>query len=235
MQSYFPIWFQAIQARTALESATCTLPLALGIAFFLACSTLAVAQAGSTPLSVFMMNGAILMLISSSITTLLVPGSRPPDWIMTQALIGAGAGLVLSPDPTTVPRRFLEPPDVTVRTAVMMFFQGLDGAIALPVAYNFLITQLWKAVEAERPCWDPKIALGRGAASVRSSFDGDNLARVVRGYNAGLTFLLTVGLAGAALLFSMGVGWKPRKIRGERSEGAEGRKCETGTETNGRV
>ncbi len=186
---YLPIYFQAIQGVSAVESGIRTLPLVLSMVVSVVSGGILITRVGYyTP---FMLAGVTFMSVGAGLLTTLQVDTPSGKWIGYQILLGFGMGLTFqAPNlaaQTVLPRR-----DVSIGTSLMFFGQLLGGAIFTSVGQNVLDQQLLKRLQ-DVPGLDPRIILQTGATTL-TQLPGDIKSIVLFAYNEALRKVLQVGL-----------------------------------------
>ncbi|KIH87846.1 MFS aflatoxin efflux pump [Sporothrix brasiliensis 5110] len=223
---YLPIWFQAIQGVSAVNSGIRTLPLVLGMVVASIGSGVAISRVGYY--SPFMISGVVFMSIGAGLLTTLQVDTGSSKWIGYQVLFGFGMGLSFqTPNlaaQTVLPRR-----DVPIGTSLMFFSQLLGGAIFVSVGQNVLDAQLIQRL-AGIPGLDAASILGSGATSLTHLPD-DIKPVVLVAYNEALRKVFQIGLIMVCLTIigALSIEWRSvKKNLPDKNAPAEG-KAEEGT------
>ncbi|CAK7199616.1 hypothetical protein SEUCBS139899_002299 [Sporothrix eucalyptigena] len=205
---YLPIWFQAIQGVSAVQSGIRTLPLVLGMVVASISSGVAISRVGYyTP---FMISGVVFMSIGAGLLTTLQVDTGSSKWIGYQFLFGWGMGLTFqTPNlaaQTVLPRR-----DVPIGTSLMFFSQLLGGAIFISVGQNILDAQLIKRL-SNIPGLDAATILDSGATSLTNLPDSIK-PTVLAAYNESLRKVFQVGLIMVCLTMigALSIEWRSVK------------------------
>lgn len=205
---YLPIWFQAIQGVSAVQSGIRTLPLVLGMVVASIGSGIAISRVGYyTP---FMITGVVFMSIGAGLLTTLQVDTGSSKWIGYQFIFGWGMGLTFqTPNlaaQTVLPRR-----DVPIGTSLMFFSQLLGGAIFISVGQNILDAQLIKRLSGI-PGLDASSILNSGATSLTDLPDSIKPA-VLSAYNESLRKVFQVGLIMVCLTIfgALSIEWRSVK------------------------
>ncbi|KAK4182892.1 major facilitator superfamily domain-containing protein [Podospora australis] len=209
LQRSLPIWFQAIQGQTPVESGTYILPTTLNNVLFSVLSGVGVAKFGYyTP---FMIIGGALLLAGSILATQWSVASPAAQWVGVQIVISMGSGLGLQ-QAHTAAQTVLSSEDIPTGAVLLIFVHIMDGAIWLPVAQDVLASRLVRGLTEKVPGIDTKAILNGGATSVRGMLSGEGLVKAIEVYNGALTraFFVAVGLAAGAFISSWGMEWKLR-------------------------
>ncbi|KAI8632696.1 putative efflux pump [Xylariaceae sp. FL1651] len=216
---YIPIWFQAVQGVSAINSGIRNLPTLLSVVVFSIFSGGLVTTFGQY--APFMILGTVLMSIGAGLLTTWEPSTTTGAWVGYQILYGAGAGMGFQ-QPLVAVQAVLDPADVPVGTAVMVFVQTIGGALFTSVGQNVfsntLVTQLVKNV----PSVDPKTVIAAGAANFRHVLDANILPSVVLAYSNAITtaFIVGAALSVSTVFGSVFIEWK--SIKGKHIETAGG-------------
>ncbi|KAJ0121621.1 hypothetical protein J7T55_008787 [Diaporthe amygdali] len=204
---YVPIWFQAVQGVSAVESGLRVLPMLISSVVLALLSGVAVTLIGYyTP---FMILTTILMSIGSGLSSTWQPDTGSPVWIGYQILFGAGFGMGLQ-QPMLAVQTVLDPVDISTGCALMTFLQSLGGALFVSVGNTVFSNQLLTALTKYAPGVNPLAVLSAGATNFRDVLPMELLPGVILGYNNALTrtFLVSAGMAAATIFGSAIVEWK---------------------------
>lgn len=214
---YLPIWFQAIQGVSAVQSGIRTLPLVLGMVVASIGSGIAISRVGYyTP---FMITGVVFMSIGAGLLTTLQVDTGSSKWIGYQFLFGWGMGLTFqTPNlaaQTVLPRR-----DVPIGTSLMFFSQLLGGAIFISVGQNILDSQLIQRL-SHIPGLDGHKILNSGATSLTDLPDSIK-PEVLSAYNEALRKVFQVGLIMVCLTIfgALSIEWRSVKKNMPAKDGA---------------
>ncbi|KAJ7307782.1 DHA14-like major facilitator [Mycena albidolilacea] len=207
---YLPLWLQAIRGVSAVKSGILILPM-IG-AYVLGC-ILAGGLISITgfPAPAMILSGALAALGTGLLSTLRSSSSQTGP-LPFEILTGLGVGIGMQ-QPILAAQAALEPKDIAVGTAVIMFSQTLGGALFVSVGQvtftSVLVAQLVKMV----PGVDPAVILSTGADSVKTVVGPAELKGVLFAYNQGLTraFIVALVVAGVATVAACMVEWRSVK------------------------
>lgn len=208
-----PVWFQAIQGASALESGIHILVLTLGTVLFSFAAGFGVSRTGYyTP---FMIAGAACLLAGSALTTTFRTASPAGQWVGYQIPLAAGAGLGIQ-QAHTAAQTVLAAADVPTGAVVLIFAQIIGGTVWLSAAQNVLTSQLLQGLVGLVPGLDASAILAMGATGLRAAVGAEYLAAVEEAYNTALTkvFFVSVALAAGAFVASLGMEWRSIKKEG---------------------
>ncbi|KAK4214621.1 major facilitator superfamily transporter protein [Rhypophila decipiens] len=227
-KSQLPIWFQAIQNVSPLDSGIRILPTTLSVALFSFLAGLGVAKTGYyTP---FMIVGVAMLTGGAFFTATALTISSPSQvWIGSQLLFGTGAGIGIQ-QAHTAAQIVLEPADVPTGVVILIFSHVMGAVVFIPVAQSVFTSRLLSGLEAiqgpGKPglgSLEPKEILHMGANGFRDlsslSSNADLLKHVLDAYNCALTsaFLAGAVVACAGVVASLGMEWI--SIRKKNPEG----------------
>lgn len=205
-----PVWFQAINGTSAVESGIRTMALILG---FVIGSII-----GGVLVTVFgyyapMMNSSsILMAIGAGLLTTLTPDSGPLQWIGFQVLLGLGVGLGLQQG-LIAAQTVLTSKDVPSGTALIIFAQSFGSATCLAIAQTIFINSLVSNLKSTVLGLDPSMVTDVGATMVQDVVPKNYWPGAQIAYNRALTdaFYLAIGTSCLSVIGSLFVEWKSVK------------------------
>ncbi|KAI5364061.1 putative major facilitator superfamily, MFS transporter superfamily [Septoria linicola] len=207
---YIPIWFQAIQSASPVQSGIRNIPMVLSVVISSVPTGVAVTYVGYyTPFAIL---SSILLAIGAGLTTTWTTDTSSSQWIGYQVLLGLGVGFgfqqTMLAAQTCLPKQ-----DVPIGTAIVVFFQTLGGAIIVSVANNIFNSQLLSGIVRVVPELDPSTVLETGATSLKDVIPNNLLPAVLRVYNDALvgTFYVGTGLAALSIIGSCSLEWKSVK------------------------
>ncbi|KAI8627999.1 MFS general substrate transporter [Xylariaceae sp. FL1651] len=212
---YIPIWFQAVQGASAVNSGIRNLPMLLSVVVAsLVAGGLITAFGYYAP---FMIAGTIIASIGGGLLTTWKPDTNTGTWIGYQILFGVGVGLSLQ-QPLIAVQTVLDIKDVPVGTSVVAFMQTLGGALFVSVGNNVFNNKLVQELAVNVPSINPKEVLSAGATNLQKTLPPDMLPAVILSYNNALTTSFIVATALAALtVFGSGlIEWK--SVKGKKIE-----------------
>jgi len=186
---FLPVWFQAIQGVSAVESGIRSLPLVLSMVVSSMITGILVARIGYyTP---FLLVGTCIMAVGAGLLTTLDLDTSQAKWVGYQFLYGWGLGMSFQA-PNLAAQTVLPRHDVPVGTSLMFFSQLLGGAIFISVGQNVLNNELLKGLSAI-PGFSPSDYLSQGATSLTQL--PDEIKRpVLIVYNEALRKVFIVGV-----------------------------------------
>ncbi|KAI0398288.1 putative MFS aflatoxin efflux pump [Xylariaceae sp. FL0594] len=226
---FLPIWFQAIEGVSAVDSGIRLLPLTLSIVVASILNGIFVSRIGYyTPTLIL---GTAFATIGAGLLTTLQINSSKGAWIGYQIIYGLGQGLCFQA-PNLAAQTVLPKKDVGIGASLMFFSQILGGAIFISVGQNVLNNQLIQRL-AKLPGFTPKLIQTGGATQLINSFPQQYRHAAQVGYNESLRVVFQVGLALAALSVLGALGMEFRSVKeGQKQADAtkDVEKAESGVE-----
>jgi hypothetical protein len=210
---YVPIWFQAVQGVSAIESGKRTLPMLIGNMVGTTLAGVAVTVIGHY--APFMILGTVLTSIGGGLLTLFNQSTPSAAWIGYQVLVGFGIGVGWQ-QPIVAVQAAVDMEDVPTTTAILSFAQTIGGSLFVSVAQTAFSNKLVQELHNRVPQLDPSVVLDGGASDLSSHIPKEYLTEVIQSYNSGLTQTFIVGTVMVALsiIGSSLVEWK--SIKGDR-------------------
>ncbi|KAI0491193.1 major facilitator superfamily domain-containing protein [Xylaria cf. heliscus] len=220
---FLPIWFQAIQGVSAVDSGIRLLPTTLSVVVASISNGILITKIGYyTPT---MIAGTAICTIGAGLLTTLQIDTGMGKWVGYQVLYGFGQGLCFQA-PNLAAQTVLPRNDVSIGASLMFFSQILGGAIFVSVGQNVLNNQLLQRLR-HVPGFSPALVQAGGATSLIDSFPMEYRHDVLVAYNESLRTVFRVGLVLAALsvIGSAGMEWKSVK---KEKKSAKPKDVETG-------
>jgi hypothetical protein len=207
---YVPIWFQAVQGVSAIESGKRTLPMLIGNMVGTTLAGIAVSIIGY--FAPFMILGTILTSIGGGLLTLFdrLPVSSA-SWIGYQVLVGFGIGVGWQ-QPIVAVQAAVNMEDVPITTAILSFTQTIGGSLFVSVAQTAFSNKLVQELQTRTPI-DPAVVLDNGAADLSSHIPPEYLGQVIQSYSTALvqTFIVATAMVGVSIFGACFVEWKSIK------------------------
>jgi hypothetical protein len=212
---YLPIWFQAVQGVSAVDSGIRNLPTLISVVIMSIVSGGLVTALGHY--APFMIIGTILMSIGAGLLSTFNPDTTTPVWIGYQIIFGAGVGLGMQ-QPLMAVQTVLDIKDVPTGTSIIVFLQTIGGALFVSVAQSVFTNQLVESLATYVPTLDASIVLATGATNLQQTLSPEFLPGVVLAYSTALTraFLVSAGLACLTVVGSVFIPWK--SVKGKKIE-----------------
>jgi EmrB/QacA subfamily drug resistance transporter len=207
---WVPIWFQAIQSVSALESGIRSIPMVLALVL-----ASIISGGGTTAIGYnnpFYISSTILMSVGAGLLTTFQVDTGKGMWIGYQIIYGFGVGFGIQQAVITVqivlPLRL-----VPVGTALAMFMQSFGGALMISVAQNVFDNKLLKGIHTHAPSVDATSILHVGATNLAQTFPKALLHTIQVAYNHALTqtYVIGVSMASLSVIATALVEWKSVK------------------------
>lgn len=209
---YIPLWFQAVQAVSAVQSGIRTIPMMLAMMLSALLAGAFVKRQGYYVPPMIL--AGILGPVGAGLISTFWLDTSEGKWIGYQIIYGFGQGLGVQQTGLAI-QAVLARRDVPIGGAFNFFGIGLGGAIFVSVTDNVFINH-YAANVAGIPNLPPDFALNTGATTLRATVPPDELNAVLLAYNAALKDCWYVGVALAALLapVALGMEWKDIRSKG---------------------
>lgn len=214
---FLPIWFQAIEGVSALESGIRTIPLVLAISLFSILSGIAVRKLGYFVPMMFVL--VVLASIGAGVLTTFTPSTSEGMWIGIQVLYGAGLGIGMQQGSIAV-QTTLTKKDISIGASLVLFAQQLGGALFIPVAQNVFNQKLVSGLGGLAGV-DASEIVDTGATDLRDIVPVAQLPEVLEIYNGAITTAFKVGLAltCASIIGASTMEW--RSVKAEQQASAK--------------
>ncbi|QSZ33512.1 hypothetical protein DSL72_005080 [Monilinia vaccinii-corymbosi] len=215
---FLPIWFQAINGASAVDSGIRLLPLMMAMVLASISGGIIVQKTGHyTPTAIV---GSSIMSIGAGLLITLQVDTENGKWIGYQILYGFGMGLC-SQGPNIAAQTVLPTEDVSIGIALMFFATLLGAAVFVSVGQNVLDNQLVHRLSG-LPGFEPSLITEGGATSFLNSLPASLRQASLIDYNEALRNVFQIGLIMsclATLSFAM-LEWKSVK-KAEADKGAQ--------------
>ena len=221
---YLPIWFQAVQGDSAVQSGVDMIPYMVASALFSLLAGVVVSVTGYfTPPAII---GCALGTAGCGLLTLLHVHTNSAHWIGYEILISAGFGMALQQGFNAI-QTVLPTEEIPIGTAAVVACQSLGGAVFVSVGNSILQGSFLGAAH------DGKVAgvnvqavinAGSSSAAIRRIVPAKALPVVLAVYNGALrkVFIASLALAGCAFLSTLLLEWRSIKKSGESKNTEDG-------------
>ncbi|KAH8202937.1 hypothetical protein TruAng_002883 [Truncatella angustata] len=191
-----PIYFQAVNGVSPLESGIRLLPTILPMTLFSLVSAPGIVLAGWY--QPWLMFGASLAAIGAGLIYMLDVYSTNAQWIGFQIVAGLGTGLSMQP-PVIIANAITPKEDNSMAMSDVLFFQFIGGTFGIGIAQAILNNGLIRSLPELAPGVTTTDVLSVGAYDLQNIFSGEDLLGVLRAYMAGLHDAWIMSIAGAAV------------------------------------
>lgn len=212
---YIPIWFQAVQGVSAVNSGIRNLPMLLAVVISSIFAGGMVSALGYY--APFMIIGTVLMSVGAGLLSTFHPSISSGAWIGYQIIFGLGVGFGMQ-QPMMAVQTALDIKDIPTGSSVVIFLQTLGGALFVSVAQSIFTNQLVVSLAENVPTLDPQIVVYAGATNLKTSVPAEFLSGVIAAYSTALTksFLVSIGLGAFTIFGSALIPWK--SVKGKNIE-----------------
>lgn len=206
---YLPIWFQAVDGISAVDSGIRLLPMVISIVVASIATGQLVSRIGYyTPFLIF---GVCLTAVGAGMFTTLGINTSEGKLIGFQIVYGFGLGCS-SQAPNMAAQTVLPRDDVAIGASLMFFGQQLFGAIFNSVGQNVLDNQLANHL-AGIPGVSSRLIQTTGATELLNLISAEYRAAALKAYNDSLRVCFQIALIMACLstLGALGMEWQSVK------------------------
>jgi hypothetical protein len=204
-----PIWFQAVNGTTAVQSGINTIAMVLALVFGAVLSGGIITATGYYVPWMFV--STILMSTGSGLTTTFTVYTEQAKWIGYQVLFGLGLGTGLQ-QPSLAAQTVLGQKDVSIGISLMFFANSLGGAIFVCIGQSLFTNDLSSTLPSI-PGINVGAILAAGATNLAKVVPADKLAAVLVVYNDALVRAFTVVVAVSCLMVLPALGMEWRTIK----------------------
>jgi EmrB/QacA subfamily drug resistance transporter len=208
---YIPLWFQAIDNVSAMQSGIRTIPLVLSVVVGSIVSGGGTQKIGYyTP---FMIAGSVLMSVGAGLLTTWNTHISSGIWIGYQIMLGLGVGFTMQ-HPNLAIQIVLEKPDIPTGTALLSLCQTLGGAVFVAVGQNTFIDKFLAGLMAIPGIKDPHRLVEAGATDLTTMVPAGVRDAVLEAYNNSLTkgpFFACMIVACLTVPAALGMEWRSVK------------------------
>lgn len=206
---YLPVWFQAIDGNSAVESGIHILPMVLALVLASILTGILTARIGYyMPFLIF---GICITAVGAGLLTTLGISTAVGQWVGYQILYGYGMGSSVQA-PNMAAQTVLPRNEVSIGISVLFFGQTLFGAIFVSVGQNVLDNQLAKRLAGISSITSKQLQTA-GITGLFDLISPENHTAALEAYNDSLRICFQVGLILACLsiLGAAGMEWRSVK------------------------
>ncbi|KAK1637090.1 putative MFS transporter [Colletotrichum phormii] len=191
-----PIYFQAVNGVSPLQSGIRLLPTILPMTLFSLFSAPGIVLVGWY--QPWLMTGASLAAIGAGLIYMLDIDSTSAQWIGFQFVAGVGTGLAMQP-PVIIANAITPKQDNSMAMSDVLFFQFIGGTFGIGMAQAIFNNGLISSLPELAPMVSPAEVLSIGAYDLQNVLSGDALTGVLKAYMRGLHNAWAMSIAGAAV------------------------------------
>ncbi|KAK2791086.1 hypothetical protein FQN52_005040 [Onygenales sp. PD_12] len=193
---YLPWWFQAVKSVSATKSGIMSLPTMLGLVISsIICGFLVTALGYYTP---FLIVSSMVGTVGAGLLTLLKTNSGASQWLGYQVILSVGLGMGAQ-NAFLIPQVAVPKTELATATAVLTFIQTLTSAIFLAIGQAVFQNQLVNNLAVYAPSISPELVFATGPLRLQYQIPAESLPAVVGAFNAAITEVFYVAVAGCAL------------------------------------
>lgn len=204
---FVPLWFQAIQGVSPVQSGLRNLAMVLAsvVSSIFGGATITV-TGYYTPLVIL---SSVFQSVGAGLLTDFHPDIPRSQWIGYQVAYGLGAGLAMQ-TPMVVVQTVLAPADIPGGTALMMFLQTLGGALFVSVGSSVFTNGFFDRLRRALPDVLVQSSSDLGATEIRQLVPPELLPTVLSTYNNALThsWIIAVVLACLSMIGAAVLEWR---------------------------
>ena len=185
----------------------------------------------------------MLIAVGNGLVSTFDPATSEGRWVGYQILLGAGSGSALQmvgfalcfqsglfsaasadrqfrPKPMIAVQNTLQPVQIPVAMALLMFSQTFGGALFLSFSDTIFTNSLKALIPTYAPSVNAMTVVNAGANGFRSLISGSNLVSVLVAYakSVNRVFYLTASAGVCCFIFTWGMGWKDIRKKKEVSK-----------------
>ncbi|GAB1313725.1 hypothetical protein MFIFM68171_03935 [Madurella fahalii] len=195
---YLPIYFQSVSGSTPTMSGVYNLPLIIATTASMVASGMAISATGHVaPIQVA---GAIIGIVAAALLYTFDIDTSLGQWIGYQIVGGVGWGIAFQ-IPIIAAQANADPEDVSLVTAMVLFFQCIGGTAFVTAAQSAFLNKLVQTLPTTAPNVDPADMIATGATMIRIAFPADQVDGIVAAYMAGIKVALAIAIGGTGLGF----------------------------------
>ncbi|OCK76475.1 MFS general substrate transporter [Lepidopterella palustris CBS 459.81] len=210
---YLPIWFQAIDGNSAVESGIHLLPMVISLVVASILTGMLTTRIGYyMPFLIF---GICVTAVGAGLLTTLRINTLAGQWIGYQILYGYGLGSSIQA-PNMAAQTVLPRNEVSIGVSLMLFSQTLFGAIFVSVGQNVLDNELAKRLAGISNI-TPKQIKTAGATDLFNIIPSQYHTAALEAYNDSLRVCFQVALILACLSILGGLGMEWRSVKNKEN------------------
>ncbi|KAI2616306.1 MFS general substrate transporter [Hypoxylon sp. NC1633] len=206
---YLPIWFQAIEGDSAVESGIHLLPQVIAIVVASILTGILTSRLGYyAPILIV---GICITVVGAGLLTTLRIDTTAGQWIGYQILYGFGLGASIQA-PNMAAQTVLPPEEVSIGAGLMFFAQTLFGAIFVSIGQNVLDGQLVKRLAGIANITPQQIE-NAGATGILESIPAEQHGMALEAYNDSLRVPFQIALIMACISILGGLTMEWRSVK----------------------
>lgn len=208
---YLPMWFQVIKGVSPTRSGVLYLPTVGGDIALSILGGLFTTKVGYyNPVLIL---GCVSIAIAGGLLTTVTVDVASAKMIGYQVLVGSGFGAIIQ-TPLIAVQAVLPLSQVSTATSILVLCQFFGGAIFLTIAANIFESKLSTSLSHFLSPASAQAIIHAGAKDFRTMVSGQDLSRVLEGYNHAITTAFYVIMASGIVAFLATLGMQWRSVKG---------------------
>ncbi|KAI1851634.1 hypothetical protein JX266_003096 [Neoarthrinium moseri] len=215
---FLPIFFQAAQNKTALESGVDTIPSFLSYFTFQILANLAISWLGLyTP---FMLVGSLLGTAGTALLSTLTTSTPAPRWIGYQILALSGFGIGFNGPQIAAQTVFQDPSDVPTALTIITTCQDLGGSLGTSIGSAIFTSVVRRQVQSVIPNITAEQIFGAGITGLQAMVKPEQRSSIAEAYAYGVRVIFygSTAFAAATFILACFIEWKSVKEKPKDSE-----------------
>ncbi|TGJ76592.1 hypothetical protein E0Z10_g10865 [Xylaria hypoxylon] len=224
---FLPIFFQAAQNKTALESGVSTIPSFLSYFIFQIIANVSVSWTGLY--APFMLAGGLIGTAGTALLSTLTTSTPAPHWIGYQILALSGFGIGFNGPQIAAQTIFRDPNDTPIALTIITTCQDLGGSLGISIGSAIFTSLVRQRVQDVIPDVTADQIFGAGITGLQALVSPEQRPLIAEAYAYGVRviFYVSVALAGATPILACFVEWKSVKDEDESSAAGSTEMAET--------
>ncbi|KUI61931.1 Putative HC-toxin efflux carrier TOXA [Cytospora mali] len=215
---FLPIFFQASQGKSALQSGVDTIPSFLSYVVFQISASMSMSWLGYyTP---FMLTGSAVGIAGTALLSTLTVSTSSPKWIGFQILASAGFGMGFNGPNVAAQTVFQDPRDTPTALTIITTCQDLGGSLGTSIGEAILGDQVRRQLRRVLPGLTTKQISDEGITGLQNLVAPDQRYHVAEAYAYAVraVFYGSTALVAVTLVLACFVEWKSIKGKGKKGE-----------------
>ncbi|KAH8657727.1 major facilitator superfamily domain-containing protein [Xylariales sp. PMI_506] len=219
---YLPIFFQAAQGDSALQSGVNTIPNFLSYVLFQIMASLCISWSGYyTP---FMLVGSALAVAGTALLSTLGVSTQPASWIGYQILSAAGFGIGYNGPQIAAQTVFQDPRDTPTALTIITTVQDLGGSLGISIGSAIFGSLVRRQLLRVLPDITTEQISNAGITGLQAMVapDQESLVAEAYAYASRMVFCGSAALTASTLILACFVEWKSIKEKDESGKQEKG-------------
>ncbi|KAJ2980414.1 hypothetical protein NUW58_g6949 [Xylaria curta] len=212
---FLPIFFQAAQNKTALESGVATIPSFLSYFIFQIIANVCVSWLGLY--APFMLAGGLIGTAGTGLLSTLTTSTPAPSWIGYQILALSGFGIGFNGPQIAAQTIFRDHNDTPIALTIITTCQDLGGSLGISIGSAIFTSLVRQRVRQVIPDITAAQIFGAGITGLQALVEPEQRPLIAEAFAYGVRviFYVSVALAAATAILACFVDWKSVKDKDE--------------------